>query len=222
MRIRVEGGQPLNGVYTPAGSSNAAIHLLAAALMTDQPVTLHNVPNTANTQAMVALARLLGADASEASGIVTLHTPQIIRRALTPDETQGFVGALLYLAPILARRGYARLELDFAPHRIRTHLDALRDLGQDVQMIDGAIELRAAKWDYQDILLTQASVTATTMVLLLAAALGKETRIRNAACEPQIQALGELLELMGVELQGIGSNVLHIWGQRPLLGASVT
>jgi UDP-N-acetylglucosamine 1-carboxyvinyltransferase len=224
MRIRVQGGQPLNGVYTPAGNSNAAIHCLAAALLTDQPVRLDNVPKTASVVAMLELAELLGAQVdwhegqagAESNGAishsVTVTAAQIGRRHLTHTETQGFIGALLYLVPIIVRRGYARLEIDFPLNRVRTHLEALRDLGIDVSTSDGGIELRSVTWEFKDILLTQASVTATSMVMMLAATLGHETVIRNAACEPHIQSLGDLLERMGAQVQGLGSNVIRIWG----------
>ncbi len=238
MRIRVQGGQPLNGIYTPSGSSNAAIHLLAAALLTDQPVTLDNVPRTASVLAMLELAQLLGAqvewhernngDQSQGahpSHRVTIQAEQIGRRHLTQAETQGFIGALLYMVPIIVRRGYARLEIDFPLNRVHTHLEALRDLGLDVVTSDGGIELRSNPWDFRDVLLTQASVTATSMVMMLAASLGRETVIRNAACEPHIQSLGELLERMGAQIQGIGSNTITIWGaptSEGLRGASAT
>lgn len=224
MRIRVQGGHPLNGVYTPSGSSNAAVHLLAAALLTDQPVTLTHIPKTASVRAMLELAELLGAQVDwqegqsdpAANGLtshsVTVTAAQIGRRHLTQADTQGFIGALLYLVPIIVRRGYARMELDFPLNRVRTHLEALRDLGIDVSTSDGGIELRSATWDYKDILLSQASVTATSMTMMLAATQGRETVIRNAACEPHIQSLGDLLERMGVQVQGLGSNVVRIWG----------
>jgi UDP-N-acetylglucosamine 1-carboxyvinyltransferase len=230
MRIRVEGRQPLNGVYTPSGGTNAALHVMAAALLTDQPVTIHNVPNTASTQAMLELARLLGTvettsiEEGDTSGgrTMTLHTPQITRRSLSIEDTQGFIGSLLYLAPILARRGYARLETDFPLNRIRTHLEALRDLGQDVATLEGAVEIRSSPWAYKDIILSQTSVTATSLALMLAGTIGKETFIHNAACEPHIQQLAHLLEMMGVQVDGIGSNVLHIFGTQELHGATTT
>ncbi len=222
MRIRVEGGHPLNGTYTPAGSTNAALHALAAALLTDQPVTLTGIPRTASTDAMLHLAGLLGAQITAHEPGITLETPQLTRRHLTTAETGGFIGALLYLAPMMIRRGYARLETDFPLNRIRAHLDALRDLGQDVITSDGAIEVRSAPWAFRDIILTQTSVTATSLVMMLAGSLGKETIIHNAACEPHIQGLAYLLELMGVQIQGIGSNVLHIWGTETLHGAAFT
>jgi UDP-N-acetylglucosamine 1-carboxyvinyltransferase len=223
MRIRVQGSQPLNGVYTPSGSSNAAIHCLAAALLTDQPVTLENIPRTVSVVAMLELAELIGAQidwqedpGNAANGVtshrVTVTAAQIGRRHLTHSETQGFIGALLYMVPIIVRRGYARLEIDFPLNRVRTHLEAMRDLGIDVVTSDGGIELRSVTWEFKDILLTQASVTATSMVMMLAAMLGQETVIRNAACEPHIQSLGHLLERMGAQVQGLGSNMIRIWG----------
>lgn len=248
MRIRVQGSQPLNGVYTPSGSSNAAIHCIAAALLTQQPVTLENIPKTVSVTAMLELAERLGAqvnwqddtstvgasstsETSASSGTpasgtpahrVTITAAQIGRRQLTHAETQGFIGALLYLVPVIVRRGYARLEIDFPLNRVRTHLEALRDLGIDVSTSDGGIELRSATWEFKDILLTQASVTATSMMMMLAATLGHETVIRNAACEPHIQSLGDLLERMGAQVQGLGSNVIRIWGvPQGLHGATI-
>lgn len=222
MRVRVEGRQPLNGIYRPSGNPNAAVALLAAALLTDQPVTLSNVPRTASTQVMLDLATWLGAELNwqteEDATRLKVVTPQVAKRSLTPAETNGFVGALLTIAPILARRGYVRLEIDFPLNRIRTHLDALRDLGQDVVTMDRAVEIRAAKWGFKDIVLSQTSVTATGICMMLAAALGQETIIRSAASEPHVQEVALTLEMMGVQIQGIGSNVLHIFGGQPLHG----
>jgi UDP-N-acetylglucosamine 1-carboxyvinyltransferase len=222
MRLRVEGGQPLNGQYLPSGNANAAIELLAASLLTDQPVTLRNVPRTSSTATMLELAERLGAQLTwQDEHTLQLHTPQMGRRVLTNEETNGFVGALLYLAPILVRRQHVRLEIDFPLNRIRTHLEALRDLGFDVVVVNSGVECEVIRWDYKDIILSQASVTATAIVMMLAACLGKETIIHNAACEPHIQELGHMLVFMGAQIDGIGSNVLRIFGKHNLLGADV-
>jgi UDP-N-acetylglucosamine 1-carboxyvinyltransferase len=224
MRIRVEGGRPLNGVYRPSGNKNAAVALLAASLLTVEPVTLHNVPHTTSTDTMLELASRLGSTfdwSGDDQRSLTVRSEQITRRSLDREETNGFVGALLYLAPILVRRQYVRLELDFPLNRIQTHLEALRDLGIDVVTADGAVECRPVAWDYRDIILTQTSVTATAIVMMLAACLGQETIIRNAASEPHIQELANLLERMGAQVQGMASNVLHIFGKPELHGAEV-
>ncbi len=223
MRIHVEGGQPLNGIYRPAGNPNAAMALLAAALLTQRQVTLHNVPVTASTRAVIALAERLGAQiACDDAGTLVVEASQLTGRVLTEADTASSIGSILLLAPLLVRRQHVRLEFDFPLNRIRTHLEALRDLGLDVITINGAVECRAAEWGYRNIILAQASVTATAVVLMLAAALGKETIIHNAACEPHTRELALLLESMGAHIEGIGSNVLRVLSPAELEGAEAT
>ncbi|NDJ62285.1 MAG: hypothetical protein GYB67_14250, partial [Chloroflexi bacterium] len=222
MRIRVEGRCALNGVYRPSGNGNAAQALLAAALLTDAPITLRNIPRTLSTQAMLDLAERLGAQLTWLGAqAVTVTAPQLAQRKLTQVDTAS-VAALLFAAPILVRRQFARIEFDFPLNRIRTHLEALRDLGIDVVNSSGAVELRAATWGRREVWLTQASVTATAIVMMLAARLGKETIVRHAACEPHLQDLAALLVAMGARIEGAGSNVLHIYGTDALGGADVT
>jgi UDP-N-acetylglucosamine 1-carboxyvinyltransferase len=213
MRIHVEGRHPLNGVYRPSGNPNAAFALLAASMLTDQPVTLRNIPRSANIEAMIALADRMGAHLTwDAETPSTLHvtTPQITQRVLTEADTASSVSFILLLAPILLRRQHVRLEFDFPLNRIRTHLDALRDLGIDVITVQGAVECRASRWDFKEIILSQASVTATALVMMLAVCQGVETIVHNAACEPHIRELAEMLEQMGAHIEGVGSNILRI------------
>lgn len=223
MRIRVEGRKPLNGSYRPAGNTNAAMALLAGALMTDKPVTLHNVPHTLNMLAMLAVAEKLGAKLSWSDETTLIvQAEQITRRTLTLAETGGLVGMMLYLPPILTRRQHIRVEIDFPLNRIRTHLEALQDLGIPVVTTPGAIECKLATWDKREIILPQTSVTATNMVMMLATSLGKETIIHNAACEPHVQELANLLCEMGAHIEGIGSNVLRIIAPPELSGGAAT
>lgn len=223
MRIRVEGQHPLNGTYCPAGNTNAAMALLAAALLADKPVTLRNVPHTLNIQAMLAVAEKLGAKLTwQDEESVTIQAEQISKRTLTLEDTNGLVGMMLFLPAMLTRRQHIRLEFDFPLNRIRTHLEALRDLGIDVITTTGAIECKSAKWDKKEIILTQTSVTSTGMVMMLASQLGKETIVHNAACEPHIGQLADLLCEMGVHIEGIGSNVLRIISSSELNGAEAT
>ena len=223
MRIHVEGGQPLNGIYQPAGNPNAAMALLAAALLTEHPVTLRNVPVTVSTRAVIALAERLGAQvACSDESALAIRASQLTGRVLTEADTSSSIGPILFLAPLLVRRQHVRLEFDFPLNRVRTHLEALRDLGLDVVTASGAVECRAAQWNYRSIILAQASVTATAVVLMLAAALGKETIVNNAACEPHIRELALLLESMGAHIEGIGSNVLRVLSPPELNGAEAT
>jgi UDP-N-acetylglucosamine 1-carboxyvinyltransferase len=212
LRLHVEGRVPLNGTYTPSGSPNAAIALMVAALLSDDRVTLRNVPQTGATRALADIMRDLGAPLDWSGEAITIRAAPLARRTLFPEDTDRSIGALLLLAPLLVRRGHARLEFDFPLNRIRTHLEALRDLGVDVVTSSSAVDMRAATWDARDVLLNQASVTATALVMMLAARLGRVTIIRGAACEPHIQELARLLTTMGAHVDGIGSNCLTVHG----------
>lgn len=221
MRVRITGKRPLNGTYHASGSSNAAQALIAAALLTESPVTLHHAPRTTSVQAMIDAGARLGASIAWDGDTLTIDGAQFTRRTLSQEESELAVGGMLLLAPMLTRRQVARVEIDAPLSRVRTHLDALRDLGQDVTTQPGAVEVRAASWERRDLTLTQASVTATAMTLMLAARLGIETVIRNAACEPHVTALAHTLNAMGAHVDGIESNVLRVMGAPVLNGTAI-
>lgn len=218
MRIVVHGGHPLSGTFRPSGNSNAALALIAAALLTDDEVILRGVPDTNTTALMLDAARALGAQIVP-DDACRLRTPELLTRSLGPDLTEGQVGAVLLLAPILARRRHARFEVDYPLSRLHTHLTALRDLGCDVHISGDVIELSAEPWERRELILLQTSVTATALVSMLAAALGGETVIHNAASEPHIQDLQHLLVMMGAQIDGIGSNRVVVRGAKELRGA---
>ncbi len=223
LRIRVEGKTPLSGTYRPAGSANAAQALIAAALLSEAPITLRNMPRTLSTLGMLDQAARLGAAVEwQGESQLTIDAATISRRALAQGESDASLGVILFLPALLSRRQYARLEVDFPLNRIRTHLEALRDLGQDVVIQGSAVDVRAAPWDSKDILLSQTSVTATALVMMLAACMGRETVIHNAATEPHLQQLGRVLEQMGARIEQLGSNVVRVFGIAVLGPAEAT
>lgn len=222
MRIIVHGGHPLQGTLTPSGNSNAALSAIAAALLTDQPVTLDNVPDTRSTAQMIDAASALGSSITRDDSTLTLHTPALHTRSLDHDMTEQQVSTVLFLAALLARRRHARLEITYPINRLHTHLTALRDLGADVRVTGDVIDFQIAPWEQRDILLLQTSVTATALVCMLAARMGGETIIRNAASEPHMQDLLHLLETLGAQIDGAGSNVLRIRGTEQPTSGSVT
>ncbi len=221
MRIRVEGRQPLRGTYRVSGNSNAAMALIAASMLTDAPVTLTNMPETVSVGVMLEVGESLGMIVDRSSGNMTLHSAQMAGRSLEREHTDALSGTLLFLAPLLARRQHARMTIDYAISRLHTHLTALRDLGVYVSVNGGLIELEATPWDQREIVLTQTSVTATSLVCMLAAALGKRTTIINAASEPHVVDLLDMLRAMGASITGIGSNLLTIEGSEKLNGAAI-
>jgi UDP-N-acetylglucosamine 1-carboxyvinyltransferase len=221
MRIVVHGGAPLQGTFYPSGNSNAALALTAAALLTEAPVTLSHVPDTLSTAVMFEAARALGAEiARNPDESVRLQTPSLHTRSLEHDLTAGQVSTALLLAPVLARRRHARMEIDYPLNRLHTHLTALRDLGVNIRADHDVIDFQIEPWDRREVLLLQTSVTTTALISMLAATLGRETVIRNAASEPHIQDLLTMLNTMGAQIEGIGSNVLRIRGTDQLGGAA--
>ena len=217
MRIKIQGRQPLRGTYRAAGNSNSALALLAAALLTDSPVTLRNVPDTVGVGLMLEVGMALGLQPDSPDirdGVLHLRPATGIGRALSREQTDVLGPILLYIAPLLARRRHAHIMIDYAISRIQTHLTALRDLGCTVHIDGGQIDIKAEAWDRREIILTQTSVTATAITCMVAAALGKQTVILNAASEPHIVDLLNLLAQFGVGVEGAGSNLLMIrgWG----------
>ncbi|MBN2469425.1 MAG: UDP-N-acetylglucosamine 1-carboxyvinyltransferase [Anaerolineae bacterium] len=219
MRIGITGNRPLRGTYTPGGNSNAALGLIAASLLTDQPVTLHDVPETASVGLMLEVAGLLGAQVSREQASVRLQTPALTTRLLNRDMTSAKVGVVLFLPALLLRRQQIHMEIGYPASRLHTHLTALRDLGCRVTISGGSIELRYDPWAQREIILMQTSVTATMMVALLAAGQPGETTIHNAASEPHVCDVLHMLARMGATIEGIGSNVLRIKGAETLGGA---
>ena len=193
--------------------------LIAASMLTDETVMLANVPDTVSVGVMLEVGESLGLSVERNNGTLTLKSVQMAGRGLEREHTDALGGTLLFLAPILARRRHARMVIDYAVSRIHAHLTALRDLGIHVSVDGGVIGLEAQPWDDCEIVLTQTSVTATALVCMLAACLGKRTTIINAASEPHVVDLLHMLVAMGASVDGIGSNLLTIGGAERLSGA---
>ncbi|MCC6800379.1 MAG: UDP-N-acetylglucosamine 1-carboxyvinyltransferase [Anaerolineae bacterium] len=221
MRIVVYGGHPLRGTFRASGNSNAALALIAASLLSEAEITLRGIPDTSTTALMLDAARTLGAQITHGEAYA-LRTPALHTRSLGPEITDGQVGAVLLLAPILARRRHARLEIDYPLSRLHPHLTALRDLGFDIHISGDVIDFTATPWDQRELILLQTSVTATALVCMLGAVMGRETLIHNAASEPHIQDLQHMLAAMGAQIEGIGSNRVLVRGAVELGGADIT
>jgi UDP-N-acetylglucosamine 1-carboxyvinyltransferase len=225
MRIRIEGRYPLRGTYHVSGNSNAAMALIAASMLTAEPITLSNVPDVVSVGVMLEIGQSFGLENDQRENSVSLQTPHLIGRALDREYTGVLSGTLLFLAPILARRRHAHMSIDYAIGRIHPHLTALRDLGFGVTIDGSEIDVKAEVWDTREVVLTQTSVTATALVCMLAATLGTQTMLMNAASEPHVVDLLNLLVKMGARIEGIGSNLLTIHGrggQEDLKGAAYT
>lgn len=222
----IEGKQSLSGVYVPGGNKNAAFPILAATLLTDEPVTLHNVPDIGDVRTMVAILEDMGVEVTRHSAhSITLQAKQINKIMPDPDLFSQIRGALVLMGPMLAREGKIRLCApggdQIGRRRIDTHLLVLQALG--VQMHhNGDFYLSAERLVGVDHLLDEASVTGTENGVLAAALAQGTTVLRNAASEPHVQELCLLLNQMGAVIEGIGSNVLTIHGVDRLHGTEFT
>jgi UDP-N-acetylglucosamine 1-carboxyvinyltransferase len=222
----IEGGVPLRGEVTPAGNKNAALPLLAACLLTAEPVVLHNVPRIRDVLDMRQLIASLGVQFDELEPNAWRVTAKTVRPAdLDPDLCRRIRASILLAGPVTARCGGLRLPPPggdvIGRRRLDTHMLALRDLGATVTY-DRMFEFRADRLRGAEILLDEASVTATENILMAAVLAEGETTIRNAASEPHVQDLCNFLNLLGARIEDIGSNTLHIQGVRELHGGEFT
>ena len=218
----IEGGIPLRGEVTPSGNKNAALPLLAACLLTEEPVVLHNLPRIRDVSDMRRLVESLGAqveDLGEDSWRVTART---VRPAdLDPGLCRNIRASILLAGPMIARSGELRLSPPggdvIGRRRLDTHILALQTLGAQVNY-GRTLEFRASGLRGADILMDEASVTATENTIMAAVRAKGITVIRNAASEPHIQELCRFLNRLGARIENIGSNTLHIEGVDQLHG----
>jgi UDP-N-acetylglucosamine 1-carboxyvinyltransferase len=226
-KFYIEGGIPLKGEMTPSGNKNSALPILAATLMTDQPVILHNVPNIRDVSDMRKLVASLGVrieNLDENSWRITART---VRPAdLDPDLCRRIRASILLAGPMLSRTGTFHLPPPggdvIGRRRLDTHTLAFKALGADVKYARSSIEFKAKQLKGTEILLDEASVTGTENVLMAAITAKGTTIIRNAASEPHVQELCLMLNLLGGHIEGIGSNTLCVEGVEALHGGEFT
>jgi UDP-N-acetylglucosamine 1-carboxyvinyltransferase len=219
----VEGGQPLSGSIRPSGNKNAALPIIAAALITDQPVTLENVPRIRDVETLVDLVRTVGAEAEwTGRNTLAIHARELRAGSLDPDLCARIRASILLAAPLLARCGEVRLPPPggdvIGRRRLDTHFLALEQLGAEWALGD-QFHLRANGLRGADVFLDEPSVTGTENALTAAVAAEGTTVLRNAASEPHVQDLARFLVALGARIEGIGTNTLTIHGGTPLQGA---
>lgn len=218
----IEGGFPIDGRIKASGNKNAALPCIAAALLTDEPVYLENVPEIEDTKVMLEILSELGGRAEKKNPGEWEISCAAVNETIIPEEAALKVRAsILFAGPMLGRFGRVTLPPPggdiIGRRRIDTHFLALKALGASVE-INGQYIISANKLVGQDLFLDEASVTATENTVMAAVRAEGETIIHNAASEPHVQDLCRLLNAMGARIEGIGSNILRIKGVRTLGG----
>ena len=221
----IQGGVPLSGEITAAGNKNAALPILAACLLTEEVVTIANVPRIRDTEAQISLLDALGVTVEWVEdNTVRLCAKDVDDTTLDEDLSAAIRASFLLAGPLLARFGKVNMPPpggDFiGRRRLDAHLDAFRELGARVGG-ERWIELSAPPGGLRaaEIFMDEPSVMGTENALLAAALAPGRTVIGNAACEPHVQDLARLLCKMGARVDGIGSNVMIVQGQETLGGA---
>jgi UDP-N-acetylglucosamine 1-carboxyvinyltransferase len=233
-RIKITGGNPLNGTIPISGAKNAALPLLIASLLTEDRLTLKNVPNLADVNLLMRILRNHGVDLAvdgKRSGTTmhlgeTVHlTARDIVDTTAPYEMVSRMRASFWvLGPLVARMRQAKVSLPggcaIGTRPVDMHLTGLKALGAEIEIENGYVLAKAPKGLHgAHIIFPKVSVGATHQVLLAAALAKGETVIENAAREPEISDVAECLVKMGVKIDGIGSSILSIQGRDRLEGA---
>ncbi len=225
--ITIDGGHSVSGSLTVSGNKNAVLPMIAATLLTDEEVVLHNVPDIVDVEVMLIIAQNLGVDVSFSKNSLRIKAVNIINTEIPHDLSSRIRTSLLFAAPLLVRCGQASLWPPggdvIGKRRLDGHFYGLGVLGAEVNCDELPFKMTAKKrFAGRDLFLDEASVTATEQIMIAAVTAEGETIIRNAASEPHVTDLGELLIKMGAKISGLGSNTLTIQGVDKLHGAEHT
>src|SRR6266513_412666 len=218
----IQGGRPLSGRVRAAGNKNGALPILAACLLTSEPVVLHNVPRIRDVETMMALLADVGAEVEwTGENEVRVQVAEITTHELDAELASRIRASFLLAGPLLARLGRASVPPPggdvIGRRRLDPHIHAFAELGAEID-IGPRYELRTSGLQGKHIFLDEASVMATENTVMAAALTPGETVIGNAACEPHIQDLCRFLVSLGAEIEGIESNVLRVRGVESLRG----
>jgi UDP-N-acetylglucosamine 1-carboxyvinyltransferase len=223
----ISGGNPLHGELPVSGSKNAALPALAACLLTEEPVILRRVPQVKDIATMQALLRYTGADVQQEGGGLKIEARTLGRPEAPYDVVKTMRASSLVLGPLVARTGRARVSMPggcaIGARPINLHVAALEHLGAKIEQAHGYVEaqapdgLRGGQVHFDRI-----TVTGTEDVLMAAVLARGETIIGNAAREPEVKDLADLLIAMGAKIEGAGTPTITVQGVERLHGAQHT
>jgi UDP-N-acetylglucosamine 1-carboxyvinyltransferase len=231
--FEIQGGLKLSGEITPQGAKNEALQILCAVLLTDEEVVINNLPDILDVNKLIDLLADMGVAVSKAApGVYKFRASDINLDYLETDvfrrQASSLRGSVMILGPLLARFGKGSIPKPggdkIGRRRLDTHFLGLQKLGArfDFDSSEGFTRVTASELNGAYMLLDEASVTGTANVLMAAVLAKGKTTIFNAACEPYLVQLSEMLVRMGAVIEGIGSNLLKIEGVTNLKGTTHT
>ena len=222
----IEGGRQLHGSIRATGNKNAALPIVAACLLTDEPVVLSNVPIILDVATMIELVKDVGVSVEDrGGGEIVIHAERIEKTELDEELCARIRASVLLAGPLLARAGEATVPPPggdvIGRRRLDVHIDALERLGARIQL-NGSFRMQTDGLVGRHLFLDEASVTGTENAIMAAVLAKGETVIGNAACEPHVQDLCRFLVSLGASIEGIESNVLKVEGIDRLAGGEWT
>src|SRR5215470_8120633 len=222
-RFVVEGGRRLEGTIRPGGNKNAALPILAACLLTDEPVVLRNLPDIEDVRVMLKILEGMGVAVEQIEpNVARLQAKGDVSSSPHTDLSRKIRASILLAGPLLARCGAADVAKPggdaIGRRRVDTHLLALEALGADIEVSANQYRMRVHELRGTKMFLDEASVTATENAIMAAVLAAGDTEIYNAAAEPHVQDLCRFLNLLGAQIEGIATNSLRIRGVESLHG----
>jgi len=229
----IEGGHKLKGSITPQGAKNEALQILCAVLLTEETITIHNIPDIVDVNKLIQLLKNLGVEIKKQSaGSYSFKAKKIDLNYLKSEQFKtdgrGLRGSIMLVGPLLARFGKGSIPRPggdkIGRRRLDTHFEGLVKLGAEFNYDskDSFYSVETKQLKGADLLLDEASVTGTANILMAAVLAKGSTTIYNAACEPYLQQLCSMLNRMGAKISGVGSNLLTIEGVESLEGTEHT
>jgi UDP-N-acetylglucosamine 1-carboxyvinyltransferase len=223
--IFIRGGQPLRGKVRVSGAKNSALPILAAALLTEQELILKDIPYLKDVSTMFRLLGFMGTKCHrEKSGEVVVEADEVIRPEAPYDLVKTMRASVLVLGPLMARFGRARISLPggcaIGSRPINIHLGGLEKMGARITLDQGYVIARARKLKGAHIAMDTVTVTGTENLMMAASLARGTTVLENAACEPEVVDLAELLNQMGAKIEGAGTDTITIKGVNSLGGAT--
>jgi UDP-N-acetylglucosamine 1-carboxyvinyltransferase len=223
-KLLITGGRRLNGEVIISGAKNAALPILCAGLLSADDVQLHNVPALQDVATMLKLLKQMGLRVTEENGVVVLNGGVIDRLEAPYDLVKTMRASILVLGPLLARFGEAKVSLPggcaIGSRPVDQHIKGLQAMGAEINIEAGYIHAKAKRLHGARIVTDMITVTGTENLLMAATLADGETILENAAREPEVTDLANLLVAMGAKIEGIGTDRLVIQGVERLHGAT--
>ena len=227
--FKIIGGKSLKGEVTPQGAKNEALQILCAVLLTEDEIIIENIPDIKDVNLLINLLDGIGVDVKKINDTTYKFKSNNIDLTYTKtkeffDKSSKIRGSIMLMGPMVARFGSAYIAKPggdkIGRRRVDTHFIGLQELGANFSVEDNnsVFKISANKLRGSKILLDEASVTGTANIVMAASLAAGETTIYNAACEPYLQQLCKMLNSMGADIRGIGSNYLKIQGVKSLSG----